>query len=70
MPLPHNSRDGSRNHALLVGKFKSERRRSTITLRVKPERDRSVASVNRGLELLSRIFTLAIGRPMTDGKRV
>ena len=51
---------------LLVEKFKSERRRSTITFKVKPERDRSVASVNRDLELLSRVFTLAIERRLTD----
>ena len=51
---------------LLVEKFKSERRRSTITFKEKPERDRSVASVNRDLELLSRIFTLAIERGLTD----
>jgi integrase len=51
---------------LLVEKFKSERRRSTITFKEKPERDRSVASVNRDLELLSRIFTLAIERRLTD----
>ena len=51
---------------LLVEKFKSERRRSTITFKVKPERDRSVASVNRDLELLSRIFTLSIERGLTD----
>jgi integrase len=41
-------------------------RRSPVTFKKKPERDRTLASVNRYLELLSRIFTLAIEHGLTD----
>jgi integrase len=51
---------------LLVEKFRSEMRRSPVTFKKKPERDRTLASVNRYLELLSRIFTLAIKHGLTD----
>jgi integrase len=51
---------------LSVEKFKSERRKSTVEFKKKPGRTRSLASVNRELELLSRIFTLAIQRKLVD----
>jgi integrase len=51
---------------LAIEKFKSDRRKSTITFKEKPDRPRSPASVNRELELLSRIFTLAIREKVTD----
>lgn len=51
---------------LTLEKFKSERRKSTVEFKEKPSRTRSLASVNREMELLSRIFTLAIRRKLVD----
>jgi integrase len=50
---------------LSIEKFKSDRRRSTVEFKHRPARDRSLASVNRELELLSRIFTRAIELKLT-----
>jgi len=51
---------------LSIEKFKKDRRESTIKFKVQPERRRSPAPVDRELELLSRIFTLAIDAKVTE----
>lgn len=45
---------------MLIEKFKKERRESKVTFKKKPDRPRSPASVNRELELLSKIFSVAV----------
>lgn len=51
---------------LSIEKFKSDRRKSTIKFKKMPDRRRSPASVNRELEVFSRIFSLAIKRKVWD----
>lgn len=50
---------------LAIEKYKSNRRKSAVEFKHKPARERSLASVNRELELLSRIFTRAIELKLT-----
>jgi integrase len=50
---------------LAIEKYKSNRRKSAVEFKYKPARERSLASVNRELELLSRIFTRAIELKLT-----
>ena len=45
---------------MLIEKLKKERRESKVTFKKKPDRSRSPSSVNRELELLSKIFSLAV----------
>lgn len=50
---------------LAIEKYKSDRRKTTVVFKLKPARERSLASVNRELELLSRIFTRAMELKLT-----
>lgn len=51
---------------LLVEKFKRERRNQEVIFKEAPSRSRRPATVNRELQMLSTIFSLAISHKLTD----
>lgn len=50
---------------ILIEKFKRERRNLEVAFKVAPSRPRSAATINRELQLLSTIFSLAITHKLT-----